>query len=222
VAHADSILFHSIPSTELEEQENSVGRDGGLIPLDRQRASSLAEVPLSDRGARALPAVRGQRNAIAVRDRLAAVFSEIADQSRTRISGDQLLRMQAEMVFLYWTAKFQHPNAILDKKRELKLIARLKENEGNVSELLYAMDGASHDPWTMGTAQNSQRKYDDIVTILRDRAQVERFANTFKSYREGKVHKLLPNLESALRGGSANPNEVLQPNDGSGNNGQRE
>jgi hypothetical protein len=79
-------------------------------------------------------------------------------------------------------------------------VQRLKENDGNLHELLYALDGAYNDPWTMGKAQGSERAYDDIVTIFRDRAQVERFASTRAKYKAGVAHPLIPRLEAALRG----------------------
>lgn len=164
----------------------------------RENGAASAIVPAK---AAALPAVRGPRNAVAIRERLSVVFDQIAAKERTRVSGEQLLKLQAEMVFLYWSAKFAHPGAMLDAKRERKIIERLKENDGNVSEILYALDGASHDDWIMGKdPKTNGKKYDDIVTLLRDRGQIERFATTRRGYREQKPHKLLPELERALRG----------------------
>lgn len=189
---ADSILSNSSGSTELQPEGTAT---------DNERARENRAVPVVSSGVPALPAVRGPRNAIAIRDRLGVVFDQIAAQQRTRVSGEQLLKLQAEMVFLYWSAKFSHPNAMLDAKRERKIIDRLKENDSNVSELLYALDGASHDDWIMGKdPKTNGKKYDDIVTVLRDRGQVERFASTRRGYRDSKPHKLLPELERALRG----------------------
>lgn len=185
----------SLPSHSLEVGKVFQGT------TDNERARENGALTVTSQGVPALPAVRGARNAVAIRERLSVVFDQIGAQQRTKVSAEQLLKLQAEMVFLYWSAKFSHPNAMLDAKRERKIIERLKENDSNVSEILYALDGASHDDWIMGKdPKTNGKKYDDIVTVLRDRGQIERFASTRKGYRDGKPHKLLPELERALRG----------------------
>lgn len=85
------------------------------------------------------------------------------------------LDLAADVLFAYHRDRFGHPRAILDDKRRNRIIARLRENGGDVSELLYALDGALKDDWIMGRAKESTKKYDSIDTIFRDRGQVERF-----------------------------------------------
>jgi hypothetical protein len=182
-----------------------VGTDPtGIQPTKKGKSveptSDSTSVTATTSSAARLPSTRGPRTAAAIATRVSALFATIHDTSRARLSAEQERDVQAEMVFLYWASKFNHPGAILDRKRQTKLVQRLKENGGNVSELLYALDGAYNDPWTMGKAQGSERAYDDIVTIFRDRAQVERFASTRKKYKEGLPHPLIPKLEAALRG----------------------
>jgi hypothetical protein len=78
------------------------------------------------------------------------------------------------LVFDYWRLVMGHPAAILDDKREKRIRARLREAGGNVSDLLFAIDGARKDDYLMGRDEKAPRKYDGVETVLRDRAQVER------------------------------------------------
>lgn len=182
VGHMHTIPSHPIPSHPVEKREGGETR---------------------------LPAIRGKKDVVAIRDRMATVFAEVSQQSEARMSADDMRKLQAEMIFLYWAARFKHQGALLDRKREGKIIERLKENSGDVSELLYALDGAAHDPWIIGTDPKSNgKKYDDIPTIFRDRSQIERFAETRRGYREKAPHKLLAQLEQAARGnGEVHPGE---------------
>ncbi len=103
---------------------------------------------------------------------------------------EQLARAKAGLIFAYWAKCLHHGRALLDKKRERRLLARLQENAGDVSELLYVVDGARHDDWLMGRDPRSDRRYDGIETIFRDREQVERLAETCDDYRSDKPHPL--------------------------------
>lgn len=78
---------------------------------------------------------------------------------------------------------------------------RLEENEGDVSELLYALDGAFHSDHIMGRGKYAgEPKYDGIETVLRDRAQVEKFAAERKGYRDDKPHQAYVKYLAALKG----------------------
>ena len=99
-------------------------------------------------------------------------------QTQRRQTVEATLRLATDTVFAYWQAKLGHPQAILDRQRRARLEARLRENGGDVSELLYAIDGALRDDWIMGRDPKAQRRYDGIETIFRDRGQVERFVAT--------------------------------------------
>lgn len=121
----------------------------------------------------------------------AAAF--LAEWKRTteRLKLDEAIQRMAEVVFAYWAARMAHPKAILDQKRERKIVARLKENRGDLGELLYVVDGARKDDWLMGRDPRAPRTYDGIETIFRDREQVERLANLTSGYRAGKPHPML-------------------------------
>ena len=103
---------------------------------------------------------------------------------------EQLAQARVALIFSYWAKVMHRARALLDAKREKRLLARLRENDGDVSELLYGVDGAKGDDWTMGRDVKSQRAYNGIETIFRDREQVERFAELCVGYRKGETHPL--------------------------------
>lgn len=83
-----------------------------------------------------------------------------------RVSGD------VQRVFEAWRQDTGHARAILDAKRAERIRARL--NEGfTADELILAITHRHNDPWLMGKG-NSPRVFDEIKTLLRDAAQVER------------------------------------------------
>jgi hypothetical protein len=152
-----------------------------------------------------LPAVMGKRTMIAVRDRLAA--TEISAGTRSRVEREQLRVLQAEMVFGYWCAKTGHEKSILDPKRERTIVKQLEMTGGDVSELLYAIDGSLRDDHLQGRRPDSTRKYDGIETILRDRAQVERLADLMPKHRAGETHRIVLKYAEAMNiGGPSNDN----------------
>lgn len=172
------------------------GIEGNRMELNREEQKHLVE----GGRARPLPAIKGKRTLEAVTARLAQVMGEVSEGTRERLQRDQLLVMQAEMIFSYWAAKTGHEKSIFDAKRERQIIKMLEMNGGDVSELLYVVDGALRDDTIQGKRSDSTRKYDGIETIFRDRAQVERLAGIVKAYREGKTHKLVEKYSAAVRG----------------------
>jgi hypothetical protein len=110
----------------------------------------------------------------------------------------------AEVVFAHWARTFNRTRALLDRDRERRIRQRLTENQGDVSELLYAIDAASKDDWTRGKAPNSVKPYDDVHTVLRDRAQVEKFATRCKGYRDREEHPVVKQLRDSNNGQGMN------------------
>jgi hypothetical protein len=90
---------------------------------------------------------------------------------------------------------------LYDDKRERLLVARLNENGGNVSELLYAIDGALRDPWHNGVKDGEKRL--GIQHVMRGREKVEELAERFKSYRDGKLHPTAARYLAELEGADA-------------------
>lgn len=123
-------------------------------------------------------------------------LESLRDGAYERLKRDELYTGMAEIIFSYWAARCHHPAALLDRKRERRLIARLRESGGDWGLLCYAVDGALTDDWLMGRAMDSPRKYDGVETIFRDRAQVERLAELCPKFRAGLPHPLVTKYQN--------------------------
>lgn len=176
-------------STELDRTEQN-RTEPNALPAMSSSAAPTAAASMIDQKPQALPAVRGKRTAKVLLERMSAVMSELHEGSRQRLAADQLLEMQAEFIFTYWANKFDHLNTLADDKRLRQIKARLRENGGDVGELLYALDGAKHDKHLMGENERNT-VYDGVQTLFRDRAIVERCRDRMKAYREGREHPML-------------------------------
>lgn len=102
---------------------------------------------------------------------------QAANRARTeqRRTVEAALDLAAATVFAYWRDRMgKDPSrTILNEKRRSRIVARLRENGGDVSELLYCVDGALRDDWTMGRDPRSPKPYNGTETIFRDREKVE-------------------------------------------------
>jgi hypothetical protein len=76
-------------------------------------------------------------------------------------------------IFDFWKTTFQHPQAVLDPKRQ-KLIHQALQQGYTVGQLCDAISGCSQTPHNMGDNDRGQR-YDGLHVILRDSDQIERF-----------------------------------------------
>lgn len=83
------------------------------------------------------------------------------------------LASQIRIVFEHWQRVRKHPAAKLDKTRGGKIKARLSEGF-SVEQLCQAIDGVAKSEWHCGD-NPSGTNYDDVVHILRDAPQVEKF-----------------------------------------------
>jgi hypothetical protein len=79
----------------------------------------------------------------------------------------------ARRVFEAWKLDTGHARAVLDAKRQRRIEARLREGFTE-RDLLDALEGRHSDPWLMGTDPKSPRLFDEIDTLFRDAAQVEK------------------------------------------------
>jgi hypothetical protein len=106
----------------------------------------------------------------------------------------------ARVVFSYWQDIMGKPRSIFDVRRQTRIITRLRENSGDVGELLYALDGAAKDDWLMGRdPQSNGKKYNDVHTIFRDREQVERLAETIKAYQRDEEHPVVKAMREGAK-----------------------
>jgi hypothetical protein len=142
-------------------------------------------------GARPLAVEDSKRCFTLVSTRAKSFLEQVRDGAIQAIKRDALYVQLAEVVFAYWAAKLHHPRAILDKGREKRITARLRESRGDWGLLCYAVDGALKDDFLMGRADRSSRRYDGIETIFRDRAQVERLAEMCPRFQAGEQHPLV-------------------------------
>lgn len=102
------------------------------------------------------------------------------DETQERLAVEHRLQLQIEIIFAYWALKYDHPGAVLDRKRRARIGARLTSDHCTVSELLYVLDGGLKDAWIMGRDPKSPRRYDGIETLFRDREQCERLMGLAK------------------------------------------
>lgn len=115
-------------------------------------------------------------------------FGGMAVEGLARMGREQRREVLVEMVFAYHAMKTGLRTAVLDDKRAARLRTRLTENGDDVSELLYASDGARKDRHLSGENDRG-RKYLGFQTVFRDREQVERLA-VLGGYMPQKVHPL--------------------------------
>jgi hypothetical protein len=118
-------------------------------------------------------------------------LQQVRQGTAERMQRDELYEKLTEVVFAYWAAKLHHPGAILDAKREKRILSRLRESRGDWGLLCYAVDGALRDDFLMGRDDRAGRKFDGIETVFRDRAQVERLAEMCPKFQSGKPHALV-------------------------------
>ena len=162
--------------TEVEREETNTAPNGAV-------RVGTAVVLRSDAEPRANGAVGAVR----------AVLSGVATASRRRDDADRQRAIQAECVFAYWKVVMDHPKALFDEQRKARIERALRQNRGDVGELLYAIDGARKTPYLMGD-NKTQTKYDGVETVLRDRAQIEKLANMCAGYKRNEPHPRITEL----------------------------
>jgi hypothetical protein len=164
------------------------------------------------RAAQPLPRIAGKATVERIEARLAAVGAEIAEGRRRALTKQQQRELFAEIVFTYWVMQHGHKKAIFDKKRAARIEARLEENEDDLSELFYAVDGGLKDKAIQGQMHDGDQKYDGIETIFRDRAQIERLARQIPAYRKDVPHPQVEKYREAF-----NINSDINPEGDNGN-----
>jgi hypothetical protein len=160
--------------------------------------TTLVEVPQNGRGTvdpvaggNGVVTTNGKQRkgipAVRVQERIATYFTDVATATRTKKA---TRAAQVDVAFAYWCAVHgKDPDrTLLDRKRELLILARLEESNGDLSILLYAIQGAKKDRALI------EGGYDRIETILRDRGNVERLAEHMPKYRRGEMHPMAKKL----------------------------
>ena len=214
VDHPSKVVLPAPTQEDIDKSELIHGSDDPREILARQsrdsRASTLDLGPRTvDLGAVPEPiAPNGAGGGVAVvlrsdaepsvngNSAVRSVLAATADTSRRRSDADRERAGKAEFVFAYWAVVMQSRKSLFDDKRRRKIESALKENHGDVSELLYAIDGARKTPHLMGENEQGQ-KYNGIETVLRDRAQIEKLASKCAGYTRDEPHPRLQELGAA-------------------------
>ena len=178
----------------------SAGRKGGILSgLSRRRvASSDNEASLKRPSSIASSSSSSSKEASTPQGteeqprsgtrvvRLGKKDLKVREKTANRKTKEAALNLAAEVVFRYWRDRmgFDPDRTILNEKRRKRIVDRLRENGGDVSELLYCVDGALRDDWTMGRAPRSVKPFTGTQTIFRDREQVEALVGLVADRRE--------------------------------------
>jgi hypothetical protein len=96
----------------------------------------------------------------------------------------------ADAVFIYWQGTYEKPASVrMDARRRSVIVRSLTENEGDLSELFYALDGARKSDFHMGRGKYAGgKKYDTPEAILTDRSRIEGHAEMMGDYARGVPH----------------------------------
>ena len=87
-------------------------------------------------------------------------------------------------IFHYWKNTFNHPKAVLDKKR-YRLIRQALQLGYSLTDLCEAVNGCALTPHNMGQNEAGQY-YDGLHIIFGNADQIDRFIRNFKSPPKGK------------------------------------
>ncbi len=93
-------------------------------------------------------------------------------------------RAKVRAVFECWKVEHKHPKAILERKRDAKIRARLREGF-TVEQLCQAIKNAKNDGFLMGENADG-RTYDDLESLLRSASKVERLLATTSRLATGR------------------------------------
>lgn len=173
VRRTDYICKDLAPPSLHQREEVPAPVAGGVLPSVVGNRETSNQEPLDREKSKALVAL--------TRDGIVADLKSLFTQQH--VNGG-LREAKAKLVFAYWAAKWDHGNAVYDAKRQAQLLARLRENADDVSELLWVIDGAKRDDWP------DRRRYAGIEQLFRDRGAVEKFASLAPGYQRQEYHPM--------------------------------
>lgn len=173
--HGEAVYHNTNGTRQLEGEDSQPVIRGNLV-LHRSRGEIAGPLPTAQQ-------------------HLQTIFDAMGQVTTAKDAKAATMKAAVGLVFAHWQSTFGHKGARLDKDRGRRIEKRLVENEGDVSEILYAIDAAAKDDWINGKDPRS-KGYDGIETVLRDRAQVEKFAQRCPGYKRGEPHPLLNSLQA--------------------------
>jgi hypothetical protein len=104
------------------------------------------------------------------------------ESARLDPSKDRLEQRHIRELFAYWQLTCRHPHSKLTEERRKKVRARLREGY-SVEQIRQGIDGAAKNP---PADKDSGVIYDDLVSVCRNGAQLERYIDRAKPGRGGR------------------------------------
>lgn len=105
---------------------------------------------------------------------------------------DAALELAVDVVFRYHRDNmgFDASRTRLTREKREHIVARLRENGGDVSELLFASDGCRLDDGAMGRTSRGG-PWNDFENVYRNRTRVEKFVRNVPAARREGRHPFL-------------------------------
>jgi hypothetical protein len=122
---------------------------------------------------------------------LGVVLAEVTTGAARRFRADEKREVMALMLGAYWAAKLhKHPERVkFTKRRVSQLVRVLRENEDDLSELFYVVDGAVRDDYCQGRTQKQHgEKVIELDFLFGSRDRIERLAGHCAGYKAGETH----------------------------------
>jgi hypothetical protein len=139
--------------------------------------------------------------------RLAVMQQAVASQRGRRIHDEQLVRYKIGVAFAYWAQSTGHTRTVIDKPLEKLLRDQLKlaktDPAGDLSFVLYAIDGVHRSDWHSGRGPRGGEKHDWLKDIFRDRQTAQELAERIRAYRDGEPHATATEHMELLTGEAA-------------------
>ena len=155
---------------------NKLELEKALIQYAENQQTSLQKTSKPDAGKSASQTWENQRS---ITENTAEITQETTTETTNKKAQapacvDDGINSVCRAVFSHWQNVHGKTKAKLTSQRLQKIKARLKEGY-QVDQLCKAIDGVKLSPYHMGKNDTST-VYDDLTTILRDGAQVEKFS----------------------------------------------
>jgi hypothetical protein len=205
-----------IASVEARRAKNGIAQPKQAFSDGLLRSNGPEAEPEARRSASVAASVEAARSTPGSTYQISAKDQDLSDQdpdpplsppsngSEAKLGSSEPIELKASdadrsfvrTVFDAWQEDTGHHRTILDRKRARRILAR--KREGFTTErLILAITNRRNDPFLMGE-NDTGRVYDDIETLLRDAAQVER------------LERLVDRMRSNGRPG----HRTVQPNHG--------
>lgn len=182
--------YEAYKAVQNEDDRRAYNRRKQAESRARRRVNTAVKVSIRESGKSAHEEEEAEEEAEEVKSTTLValkrddIVAELHSLSETQKLNGASRAAKAKLVFAYWAAKWNHPQAVFDPRRQARLMARLKENGDDASELLYVVDGSKRDDW------DGRAKFSGIEQLFKDRGAVEKFAPLANGFVAGEPHPL--------------------------------